>query len=202
MKLTFSRRELQDLLKAWVAISVAFAIVFSGGFVGFFNLDASFFTMLAISAVTVGTGFLLHELAHKVVAVRYGCWAEFRSFDRMLGLAVIMSLFGFIFAAPGAVFFRHGAAHISLRRQGHIAAAGPITNIVLVVAFATLALVTVEGGLRSLCLFGAQINGLLAVFNMIPFLGLDGAKIWRWDKTAWGIIVGVGAIALLGSGTL
>ena len=39
MRLTFSRTELRDLGKAWVVISVAFAIVFTGGFAGFFRFD-------------------------------------------------------------------------------------------------------------------------------------------------------------------
>ena len=37
-----------------------------------------------MAGVTVGSGFLIHELCHKVVAQRYRCWAEFRSDDKML----------------------------------------------------------------------------------------------------------------------
>ncbi len=197
MSLRFSPTELRDLAKAWIAIAVAFAIATSG-FESFFTFSGQFLAALAVSAVTVGVGFLLHELAHKVVAQRYGCWAEFRSFDQMLGLAILMSFFGFIFAAPGAVFFRHGGAHISQRRQGHIAAAGPITNIILAAGF--LALGILLPALSPLAVFGARINAWLAAFNMIPFLGLDGQKIMAWSSIAWGALLAASVAMMLASG--
>jgi len=45
------------------------------------KFNISFIIALFISLFTLGIGFLLHELAHKFVAQRYGCFAEFRSFD-------------------------------------------------------------------------------------------------------------------------
>jgi len=43
------------------------------------------------------------------------------------------------------------------------------------------------------------INTVLAGFNMIPILPLDGAKVWAWNKFAWiGILVLVGALYLSG----
>ena len=86
-KINTSEREIRDLIKAWIAISIAFAIVMRG------FMEMNFYELFIISAVTVGTGFLLHELGHKIVAQRYGCFAEFRSFDQMLFLAVLMSFF-------------------------------------------------------------------------------------------------------------
>ena len=74
-KINTSEREIRDLIKAWVAISIAFAMVMKG----FANL--SFYQAFIVAAITVGTGFLLHEMGHKLVAQRYGCFAEFRSFD-------------------------------------------------------------------------------------------------------------------------
>jgi len=76
----FSPIEQQDLVKAWFVIALAFAIVLNGG-LGF---GSEFFILIVLSAITVGLGFLLHELAHKYVAQKYGCWAEFRAFNGML----------------------------------------------------------------------------------------------------------------------
>jgi len=45
---------------------------------------------------------------------------------------------------------------------------------------------------------GAQINTWLAVFNLIPFGPLDGAKIIGWSKGAWliALAAGIGLFAL------
>src|SRR3989344_1536941 len=116
----FSNLEKKELIKAWLAISIAFGIVLKGTNLGFIQ-------NFILAALTVGVGFLLHELAHKVVAQRYRCWAEFRAFDQMLILAVLMSFFGFVFAAPGAVFIK---GFVTKEKNGKISVAGPITNII------------------------------------------------------------------------
>src|SRR3989338_1601527 len=110
-----SEAELKDLLKAWIAISVAFAIGLSGSV-----LSSGFYTKFVIASLTVGIGFLLHEIGHTIVAQRYGCFAEFRSFDSMLILAIAMSFFGFIFAAPGAVMI---SGRVNSAKNGKISAA-------------------------------------------------------------------------------
>ena len=97
-RVSTSEKELKDLLKAWIAVSIAFAIAMRGSSL----FSADFYFKFVISAMTVGAGFLLHELGHKIAAQRYGCFAEFRSFDNMLILAIAMSFFRVIFAAPGA----------------------------------------------------------------------------------------------------
>jgi fatty acid desaturase len=82
---TTSKIELIDLLKAWAAISVAFAILQVG-----LTFSLSFVIVALLSALTVGIAFILHELAHKIAAQRYGCFAEFRAKDSMLFLAILM----------------------------------------------------------------------------------------------------------------
>src|SRR3989338_8238395 len=116
-----SKKELFDLAKAWVIISIIFAILLSGGFA----LNPKFLTAAAISAITVGIGFLFHELAHKIAAQRYGCFAEFRAYDTMLLLALVLSFFGFVFAAPGAVMI---AGHVTKKENGIISVVGPWMN--------------------------------------------------------------------------
>lgn len=205
--LTTSDIELKDISKAWFAISLAFGIVFSRPWEGgFLAIIYKFFPAFVISAVAVGLGFLLHELAHKYFAQRYGFKAEFRSFDEMLFLAVIMSFFGFVIAAPGAVMIL--ARKIDIKKNGIISVAGPVMNLVIAGIFFLIA-VLVTGGLgNSLDLmrisffevlelpfgyallgFGFFVNSLLALFNMIPFWLFDGAKIFRWNKIVWSLVV-------------
>ncbi|MBI4149836.1 hypothetical protein HY488_00370 [Candidatus Woesearchaeota archaeon] len=183
--LSWSLIELQDLLKAWSAVSIAFAIVLVG-----FSFSIKFLLGVALSAFTVGTAFLLHELGHKVVAQRYGCFAEFRSFDQMLLLCILMSFFGFIFAAPGAVMI---AGHVTREKNGRISAAGPIVNIILAIMFfAAYAIMP-----TLVFKYGALINSWIAIFNMIPFWQFDGAKILAWNKAVWFSMVGAGVGLLL-----
>lgn len=190
--ITTSKREIFDLLKAWVAISLAFSIMFSGGLSLNFKLLYVFF----LSALTVGIGFLLHELAHKVVAQHYGCFAEFRSFNQMLVLAIFMSFFGVVFAAPGAVFI---SGPVGRRRNGIISAAGPITNLILALIFLVF-IFYFQGG--TISRYGFMINSWLALFNMIPFMNFDGAKVFRWNKAVYAVIVIVSFIFMLIQGVL
>src|SRR6056297_698631 len=124
----FSTREVRDLLVAWLALGVAFGIFFAGGGPNVLAFGPGMVVLLGVSLLTAGVAFLLHELAHKIVAVNYGQIAEFRADYNMLFLAVMSALLGFIFAAPGAV---HHRGYLSAKEHGHIAIAGPAINLVL-----------------------------------------------------------------------
>ncbi len=172
-----SNVEIRDILKAWLAVSIAFGIVLRN------SPDISgIFQSFIIALVVVGTGFLLHELGHKIVAQRYHFKAEFRSFDEMLFLALIMSFFGFVFAAPGAVMIQ--THNIDRVRHGKIALAGPAINITLAILFLFLQPLA-SGFLAPIIMYGLRINSWLALFNLIPVWLFDGAKIWRWNKLVW-----------------
>ena len=190
----FSPIEQRDLVKAWFVIALAFAIVFNGG-LGF---ESDFFILIVFSAITVGLGFLLHELAHKYVAQMYGCWAEFRAFNGMLWLALICSFFGFVFAAPGAVMI-HGN-YISRKMNGLISAAGPATNYVLALVF--LGIGQLGGNIfGTLGAYGFMINAWLGLFNMIPFGQFDGRKILDLSGILYGVmvVIGFGLMVLQGA---
>lgn len=188
----FSSAEIRDLFKAWLAISLAFAIMFSGGISGI--ISPAFLLLFAFSAVTAGVGFVFHEIAHKIAAHRYGCWAEFRSYDRMLALAILFSFFGFIFAAPGGVLIK---GRITEERNGKISAAGIIANIIVAAVFAALFFASESQLLSAVGAYGLHINSLLALFNMIPFLGFDGLKVWRWSRPAYLIIACIAAFMMI-----
>ncbi len=174
-----SSQEIKDLLIAWLFISVAFAIARTVDTnIGFFSIG--FAIMIAISAVTVGLGFLFHEMAHKIVAQKYRCWAEFRANLNMLVLAVLMSFFGFIFIAPGAVMIY---GHITEKQNGKISMAGPLTNIIIALLLSPLLFLNFTNPLLiQIISSGFLLNAWLGLFNMIPLGNFDGIKIYRWNK--------------------
>ena len=178
MNIRFSTTELRDLGAAWVVLGLAFALfIFGPGALA----SSGGLLILGLSMLTAGVGFLLHELAHKVVAINYGQVAEFRADYSMLFVGLMAAFAGFLFAAPGAVYHR---GYLNPREQGLIALAGPIANIVLLAVFVPLWLLGT--GLVELAgLLGVYINLLLAAFNMIPFGPLDGKTVLGWSKVVW-----------------
>ncbi len=186
MYIMTSRKELVDIFKSWLAVSFAFAVVMQG-------LGRGLLLALSIALMTVGLGFIIHELSHKLVAQKFRCWAEFRSDDKMLILAVLMSFLGFVFAAPGAVFIR---GHISRKQSGLISSAGPAANIVLSVFFIAIFLSASNPWFQIIGSYGFRINAWLALFNLIPLGIFDGAKIWRWSRSAF-FVLAAAALALI-----
>jgi Zn-dependent protease len=195
------RTELLDLLLSLAVLTFAFSIIGKSGVPGA--------DMFFISAMGVGSGFLLHEMAHKFVAQRYGYWAEYRANRMGLVFIIVMAFMGFIFAVPGAVmirkdsydlprFTRPRADDLSLdqnemtagREELWIALAGPMTNIVLTLFFFSLIKSGIVAGglLMGVAYFGFFINLILAGFNMIPVGPLDGAKIFRGSRLVWAIV--------------
>jgi len=188
----FSEREVKEIAISTVVLAFAF-----GGFSQFF-----------VALFAVGIGFLAHELlGHKLFAQRLGAEAEYKMWPMGLLLAVFCALLkiagigGFIFAAPGAVYFSpvvRGKFAFTVHRftdkdVGIVALAGPAVNIVFGFAFFALSLFA----LPELFSFAAGISFFLAFFNLIPFSPLDGDKVMRWSKPIW-----LAAIAIAAAGYL
>lgn len=193
-----SRRERLDLIIAWVAISLAFGIIFIRDAGRVDLITALIF--IGVSLVTVGIGFVAHEMAHKFTAMKYGYWAEFRKDNTMLLVAVALAaLVGVVFAAPGATVIydtgRFGGGGISRTQNGKISAAGPITNLLLCIPFAGLLLYggissPLSGNLASLIgMIGLQVNAMIAAFNMLPVSVLDGRKVLAWNAGVFAVLI-------------
>jgi Zn-dependent protease len=204
-----TRREEADLFVAWMAIAISFTIIKIApyGITGpVSRVDPMVMLLyLGISLITVGVGFILHEMAHKFTAIRYGYWAEFRKDNTMLLIAVVMSaLIGFVFAAPGATVIYSPDGRIMGRKEnGIISAAGPAVNLLLCALFAVL--VFISGGITGLQtgnllaivgLAGIQINAMLAAFNLIPISILDGRKVFAWNIPVF-LVMAVAAFGTL-----
>jgi len=156
----------------------------------------------------VGTGFILHELAHKFTAQRYGYVADYEASPMGLLLAIGLKIFtGIVFAAPGAVMIRgrrsvYGQDEDQYRHSlqtakefAYISVSGAVVNLILAIIFLTVSLFITNPIVSKVLSWSAFINVFLAGFNMIPFGPLDGAKVWRYNPLLWGI-VGIPAIML------
>lgn len=179
----FTSREIRDLIISMVIITVLFAYIFSGRTLPSFSL-------ILVTFIAVGLGFILHELAHKFVAMRYGFWAEYRLWVEGLIFAIITAALGFLFVAPGAVYI-HGE-YISQEQNGKISASGPATNLILAGLFFLLLYYFPSGELvTTIGVLGFYVNSFLAMINLIPISMLDGAKIIRWNPIIWVVMAGI-----------
>jgi Zn-dependent protease len=123
---------------------------------------AEYWIVGAMTAILMFACVVLHELGHSVVALRY----------RVPVRSITLFLFG-------------GVAQIaaeppSALAEFLIAIAGPIVSFLLALAFAGLQ--TVAAGAApvfALAKYLSFINGMLALFNLIPGFPLDGGRIFR-----------------------
>lgn len=213
-----SRWELRDFALSYVVLSISFGVLFAGGGRGLLDSAREMPELTAylfvLSFLTAGVGFVVHELAHRMVAVQFGRAAAFRAHYGMLVLGVATALGGFIFAAPGGVYHRRD---VPRRERGLIALAGPVSNLVLAVGFGlilaasfvvpggTLGIGSVDYSYSGLLLTiggaGVLINCILAGFNMLPVGPLDGGKVYMWNGLVYVAIalpsVLVGAASVL-----
>lgn len=208
----FAPNEVRDILIAWAVLSIALV------FQNFLDLVRGIavstdIEVLAASAIAAATGFIIHEMGHKFVAMGYGYIAHFRLWQAGLLLllitAIVSSLSGglFVFGAPGAVYITPAAAAGAYYGYGYystnyrqtnpkkenlwISVAGPGLNLLFALLFFGV-LLAPSGGtfLLLVARYAFTLNLGLGAFNMIPIPPLDGYKIFRGN-----ILVGL-AIAL------
>jgi Zn-dependent protease len=174
-------------MEEWKAFIVAIAALIFG-FEGFRVISVIRYPVSYTGGVIVGAivGFVVHELAHGWSGRKEGCIAHFVLSKIGLSLTLFFGLLRtfnipFVILAPGYVqLYCMG----SLVREDHIAAAGPLSNIVIAL-ISKLAL-KVSSFPTYIFLKGfADINAWLALFNLLPFSPLDGWKIIRRSLIEW-----------------
>lgn len=209
LRMRFSPTEVRHLAAATLILTLAFGIHFSVGRKGVDPALLPYTIALAFPAVL--SGFVVHELGHKYLAQRYGCWSEFRAWFMGLFIALLLSPY-VLFAAPGAVMI---SGYLRRSDYGRISLMGPMTNLAIAIVSIPLYLsITAPhfGGLPGIdadpdlggaaLLAGAiylmiWINIVLAGFNLIPLGILDGAKVMRWSPAVW--LAAFAAVFIVGS---
>ena len=191
MSSQFAPGEIGSILLAWIVLSIGWTY---SNIIGLLNGQGTLAYVLA-GFIATATGFILHEMGHKFVAIRRGYVAHFRLWTWGLLLTigtVVLSGGSFLFGAPGAVYIAPGAAtgyygygYDSSYRPSDpnyenmiISAAGPGLNLLFALGFLGLLFVS-SGFLQVVGALGYQLNVGLGSFNMLPVPPLDGSKIFR-----------------------
>ena len=184
----FTLSEIRDLAISSIILGFLFSSALS-----YFNFSGTAYSAVMnflISTAIVAPALIFHELAHKFVSQKYGCVANYVLWPMGAIISIVLSLTtGFIFASLGAVMIstkystRLGYKFIGLSNEelGKISWAGPMTNF----GMAILGFIFYPLAPQILNVF-IQINLVIALFNMIPFPPLDGAKIFVWNRMVWG----------------
>ena len=199
----FSNEEIRDIAIAIIGLVVILVIKP----LPHFGIDLSILPGYLIGIVL---GFILHELAHKMVAIKFGASAFFKLWPQGLVFGLMLSLISSLkVLAPGAVvvyahkfgrwkyrldrvFTTPQGTALSRSEMGLIAVAGPVVNIIFAFVFAQI-----PGTIAQQI---SYINAFLAVFNLLPFPPLDGSKVLLWNGVVWAfaiILAGVPIISAL-----
>lgn len=196
------KEEAFEIVVSILAISLALTFATAG-----LSIEPSrFLFLMATYVITIGSGFVLHEMAHKYYGLKYGAKARFKAWPAGLmiglGFAIVPQIFGIRFPlllAPGAVYI-YAMRHISQKENGIISLAGPAMNWVLAaIFFAMFILFSDNIIIATITLQGAWINMGLAMFNLLPVYPLDGSKVLAWD---WRIWLAAFAFSFLGFGAI
>jgi len=180
--------ETNDIIIAVLILTISFTLMIIRGINGIIAYPAWYIELAALTgfAVTI-TAFLSHEMAHRTVARRFNAVSFFKLWPAGVLLALVTSMFGFLFGAPGAVEF---AGIYDQSKEGKIALAGPATNIVIggIAYIIYLFLSPSMYIARFILFYVALLNLWFALFNLLPIPPLDGSKVFYWNSRLYAVI--------------
>ncbi len=143
---------------------------------------------ISLNAVlAVAPGIILHEFAHKIVAIILGFKAVFSASYVFLMVGALLKFVnaGFIFFVPGYVSINcAGGACITGIETAMIAFSGPAINGILYLWARWYETKIKNGNWLMLIRVTKKLNGFLFIFNMLPVPLFDGWKVyaglWAW----------------------
>ncbi|MEM2121615.1 MAG: hypothetical protein QXU20_03090 [Candidatus Woesearchaeota archaeon] len=136
------------------------------------------FQAFKLAVLIVAPGIILHELAHKFVALGFGMQATFNAAYGWLFVGLLMKFFGFpfIFFIPAYVSISGAGSYL---QYSITALAGPLTNLLLFIISSLIVSRAPKRFRRKkyflpVMILTARINLFLFIFNMLPIPGFDG----------------------------
>ena len=161
---------------SWVILAILVAWSLSSGLFPFHYKGLStqtYWLMGIVGAIGLFLSIVVHEMSHSLIARRYGI--------PMKGITL------FIFGGVAEMTKEPPSPRAELM----MAIAGPISSIGISVVFYGIYHLGRQGGwpepINGVVQYLAMINGLLALFNLIPAFPLDGGRVlrsilWGWKK--------------------
>ncbi len=168
-----------SLLIAWLLISFSLGLRY---------LLGGRLLLFAAVLFAAALGFLPHELSHRYMARRLGCFSRFVLDPMGLLLTIISAFLPIKIIVPGYVLISTHIYDPDERRhvEGLTAAAGPVANIVVAAASLSLLVILHPPLAVSVLLYVTlYLSSWLALFNLLPVPPLDGSKIIGWRPLFW-----------------
>lgn len=174
----FSINELIDLVIMVVAVGFIFSKIFKKEQIAYDPLEqlrkkSVWFDDLWYGIIIAAPAIVLHELAHKFVAMGFGATATLQApvILYLIAIAMVLSKFPIIFLVGGYVSI---IGQLSPVQLALVSVAGPLTNC----AIWGVSRIIVKNNVmkkytREIVLVG-KLNFFLFVFNMIPIPMFDG----------------------------
>ena len=159
---------------SWIIIAILIAWSLSKGLFPSYYKNLSpqtYWWMGIIGALGLFLSIIVHEFSHSLVARRYGL--------PMKGITL------FIFGGVAEMEEEPASAKVEFM----VAIAGPISSILIALICYGLHAAGKQAGLaqpiNGVVAYLAMINGILAVFNLLPAFPLDGGRVLR--SILWGV---------------
>lgn len=167
-------------------------------------------TLLVVAIVLISV--VIHEVAHGYAALYFGDTTAYYQGRLTLNplkhldifgsiiLPLLLSFSGVVFGWAKPVPYNPYNLHNRRIAEPLVALAGPLSNIVIALAFGLLIrTVSLDSAMLFIAASIVQINIVLAVFNMMPIPPLDGSKVlfslfpkhyYAWQETMerWGML--------------
>ena len=160
---------------SWLILAILITWSLATGFFPsrYAGLDVSqYWAMGVFGSLGLFFSIVFHEMAHSIVALRYGLPIK----------GITLFIFG------GVAEMTREPPHA--RAEFAIAVAGPLASLFLALVFwaASYGLVAADISSPIVGVFAylALLNGALAIFNMLPAFPLDGGRVFRaiqWQRT-------------------
>lgn len=132
-----------------------------------------FFENIKFAAMIAAPAVVLHELAHKFVAMSFGATATLHAPYTMYAIVILLKLMRF----PLLFFVGGYVTHtpLPLLQSSLVAVAGPLTNLILWVASILIVKYSlIDKKYYKIIVPMGKINMFLFIFNMLPLPGFDG----------------------------